>query len=206
MIHTHWVAEYYKLKLCIKKANQPQEVRNTFFHLGAPQNIWGGGLQKTKPVLDFQGHIKKDDMTFDKIRENYVDVNIEYICVYDNTRPTNKICLLWHFDPRLIWSLLPPATKLLFFAKRCSVMPLKCLCFYFVDTQSLLRANKFVSDFDVIATTTPDLKPELIYKEYSYIGESHSEEYGNILVTCLGSEWATVSCKCIFWHCVILFG
>jgi hypothetical protein len=46
-----------------------------------------------------------------------VDVNIEYICVYDNTRPTNKSCLLWHFDPRLIWSPTAQATKLLFLPK-----------------------------------------------------------------------------------------
>jgi hypothetical protein len=39
-----------------------------------------------------------------------------------------------------------------------------------------LRANKFVSDFDVIATTTPELKPELIYREYSYIGESLTQK------------------------------
>jgi hypothetical protein len=45
------------------------------------------------------------------------DVNIEYICVYDNTRPTNKSCLLWYFDPRLIWSPPVQATKLLFLPK-----------------------------------------------------------------------------------------
>lgn len=45
-----------------------------------------------------------------------------------------------------------------------------------MDAQSLLQANKFVSDFDVIATTTPELKPELIYREYSYVGESLTQK------------------------------
>jgi hypothetical protein len=46
-----------------------------------------------------------------------VDVNIEYICVFDNTRPTNKSHSLWYFDPRLIWFLPAQATKLLFLPK-----------------------------------------------------------------------------------------
>jgi hypothetical protein len=46
-----------------------------------------------------------------------VDVNIEYICVYDNTRPTNESHLLWYFDPRLIWSPPVQVTKLLFLPK-----------------------------------------------------------------------------------------
>ena len=41
-----------------------------------------------------------------------------------------------------------------------------------LKAQLLLRTGKFVSDYDIIATTTPELKPELIYREYSYIGES----------------------------------
>lgn len=42
--------------------------------------------------------------------------------------------------------------------------------------QLLLRANKFISDYDAIAMTTPELKAELLYRECSYIGESVTQK------------------------------
>jgi hypothetical protein len=53
--------------------------------------------------------------------------------------------------------------------------------------QLLLRSNKFVSDYDCIAMTTPEIQAELIYRECSYLGESIKQKStGTSLARVLG--------------------
>jgi hypothetical protein len=59
------------LLLVHKKANQPWEMRNTFFHFEAPQKIWGGSLVKSVASLGFlRSRCQKNDRALDKIHEN----------------------------------------------------------------------------------------------------------------------------------------
>jgi hypothetical protein len=54
-----------------KRANQPQEGMNTFFHLVTPQKIWGGGLGKSVSGLGLpRSHHKKNDWALDEIHGN----------------------------------------------------------------------------------------------------------------------------------------
>lgn len=62
------------------------------------------------------------------------------------------------------------------FVMKSDDVQVKVICKNVETAQLLLRANKFVGDYNVIAATTPELKPELIYREYSYIGESATQK------------------------------